>query len=172
MITIKNNSTVSPIPAKERTLPEEVECQILGGSKVFITAYSENGPVTLEIYNTYSTSIPYRLVKTLVTDSDGFIDYELINFHHYIKFKIIPSSTQKCSVGISIKDDGDYGYGSSQEAIDELNRLVPKYYDDAEVLAETPKKQPTMIQFRKDGINIRTIEITYTNEIFKRVRVL
>ena len=170
MIFIKLNSTISVLPTKERSALEEVEFRTDGGNKIKVTLYSE-GLANLEIWNTFTQDVPYRLIKTL-TVNNGFDDYILTDFHNYFKFKITPSSNQKCGVGISLKEDSDYGYGSTQEAIDELNRLVPKYYDDAEVLAETPKKQPTIIEFRKNGLIVRTIGITYTNEIFKRVQVL
>lgn len=167
---IKINSTISVLPTKKRSALEEVEFQTEGGNKLKVTLYSE-AAATLEIWNTFTEDVPYRLIKTL-TVNNGFDDFIVNDFHNYFKFKILPSSNQKCGVGISLKEDAESGYGSSQEAVDELNRLVPKFYDDAQVLAETPKKQPTIIEFRKGGVIIRTIGIDYINEIFNRVRVL
>lgn len=170
MIFIKLNSTISVIPTKERSTLEEVEFNTEGGNHLKVTLYSE-GQATLNIFNTFVKDVPYRLIKTLNVNN-GFDDFTITDFHANFKVVLNPSSNQKCGVGVSLKEDSDYGYGSNQEAIDELNRLVPKFYDDAQVLANTPKNQPTIIEFRKGGIIIRTIGITYINEIFNRVRVL
>ena len=167
---IKINSTISILPTKQRSALEEVEFQTQGGDKLKVTLYSE-AVASLEVYNTFTEDVPYRLIKTLNVNN-GFDDCIINDFHNYFKLKLIPASNQKCGVGVSLKEDSNSGYGSTQEEIDELNRMVPKFYDDAEVLAETAGKQPTMIAFKKDGVVIRTIQITYINEIFKRVQVL
>ena len=170
--TIKENATVSVFPLKNRSGLEEQLVQVLSGSKIKVTLYSDGPGITeLKISNSFSPDIPYREIRTLVLNGPGFQDFIINDFHNYFKLELT-SSGQKTSVGVSVKEDSEAGYNSNQEILNELNRLVPKFYDDAEVMAETPKKQPTLIEFRKDGQVIRTIQITYTNEVFKRVQVL
>lgn len=170
--TIKENATISVFPLNIRSGLEELLFQVLSGSEVKFTLYSEGpGTVELKIYNSFSTSIPYREIRTLVLNGPGFQDFIVNDFHNYFKLELI-SSNQKNSVGVSVRQDSKNSFNSNQEILNELNRLVPEYYDDVEVLSETPKKQPIDIQFRLKGENIRTIRITYVNEIFKRVQVL
>jgi len=167
---IKINSTISVLPTKQRSAIEEVEFQTQGGDKLKVTLYSV-GEASLEVYNTFTQDVPYRLIKTLNVNN-GFDDYVINDYHNYFKFKIIPLTAQVCGAGVSLKEDSGSGFGSSQEVLNELNRLVPEFYDDAEVLAETTGKQPTLIAFRLNGTLISTVQITYVNEIFKRAQKL
>lgn len=171
-IKLKSNSTVTAFPLINRSGLEELLCEVLSGSKVKFTLYNEGpGNASLKISNSFSVDIPYREVKTISVNGNGFEDFIVNDFHSNFKLELT-SSGQKTSVGVSIKDDSEAGFNSNKEILNELNRLVPEFYDDAEVLAESPKKQPTIIEFRKSGAVIRTIQITYVNEIFKRVQVL
>lgn len=170
--TIKENATVSLFPLNNRSGLEELLFQVLSGSEVKLTLYSEGpGTVTLKISNSFSPDIPYREVKTLTLNGAGFEDFIINDFHNYFKLELT-SSGQRTSVGVSIRGDSKNSFNSNQEILNELNRLVPEFYDDVEVLSETAGKQPIDIQFRLKGQNIRTIRITYVNEIFKRVQVL
>jgi hypothetical protein len=172
-LAIKSNSTITIFPLSNRVGLEEVACHILSGSKIKVTLYSATAvQVTLEIYNSFSKDVPYRLIETLTLNVVGFKDFIINDFHNYFNFKLTTASSANCSVGISVKEDSDAGFNSNQELLNELNRLVPEFYTDAEVMAETAGKQPTLIEFRKDGIVLATIQITYVNEVFKRVQKL
>lgn len=171
-ISLKSNSTISVFPLNNRSGTEELLFQVLSGAKAKFTLYSAGpGTVKLKILNSFSPDIPYREIKELEV-INGFQDFIVNDFHNYFKLQLIVTGSANCSVGVSVKDDALAGLNSNQEILNELNRLVPQYYDDVEVLSETVGKQPIDIQFRLAGNNIRTIRITYVNEIFKRVQVL
>lgn len=174
-LQIKLNNSHSIFALKNRSANESVEVDVLSGAKLKVTLFVKNligGPVKLRIWNSFSKDVDYREIETLTLSANGFKDVIVMDFHYFMRFDLEISGSADVSVGVSVKDDSRAGFDSNVEMIDELNRLVPEFYDDAEVMAETPKKQPTLIEFRKDGLTIRTIQITYLNEIFKRVQVL
>ena len=173
MINLKSNSSITLFALETRSGVQEVEAIVVSGDKLKLTLYnSDSGTVSLKVSDSFSKDVPFREVKTLTQTGVGFQDFIINDFHNNLKFELTSTGSNKCSVGVTIKEEVEGGVFSTQEQINELNRLVPKFYDDAEVMAETPKKQPTIIEFRKAGTVIRTIQIDYINEIFHRVKVL
>jgi hypothetical protein len=172
-ITLKNKQTTAIFPLINRSGLEEILCHVLSGNKVKLTLYSEGaGTVELKVSDSFSYDIPYREVITISLTGPGFKDFILDNFHNFLKIELNSDSNNICSVGVSVRDDSDVAFNSSSEILNELNRLVPEFYDDVEVLTETPGKQPSTIAFRLNGITIRTLAISYVNEVFKRVQKL
>ena len=148
--------------------------RILNGSKIIVSLYVKSlsgSKVTLSIKNSFSPEFAFEEIGKIELTEAKRKDITLLDFHDYFNFDLtVDGGSAEVIIGTTIRNSSNEDILSNAEILKELNRLVPEFYDDAEVMTETPGKQPIRIEFRLEGTTIRTIQIDYDNEVFKRVR--
>ena len=174
MKAISLNDTATIFPLKAYSGGSTLKFKAIKGSKLVVSLYVKSltsADVTVKIRNSFSESVPFREKAELTVDSaGGFDDVIVMDFHEIFEIELIGDG--EVAVGVSLYDDGRGGSQSTAEAIDELNRLVPEFYDDVEVLSRTPGDQPVTVEFRLEGEVVRNLLLTYDGEVFIRAQKL
>jgi hypothetical protein len=173
------NNTIGVFPKKSYSGIDSRKILISEGSRIVLTLdisqIDIGASVVINIKNRFSEDqVGYELTS-FNENSIGTFKRVLSDFHNLFDVELeVSGGSAILTFGLSTHDNAtkvdENGLIPISSTLDDLNKLIPQQYDDAEVMAETAGKQPTIIEFRKDGSTIRTIQIDYVNEVFKRVR--
>ena len=149
--------------------------RVLNGSKMIISLFVKTlsgSKVNLSIKNSFSPEYALEEIESIELTEVGRKDITLLDFHDYFQFDLEVNGNAEVIVATTLRNSSNEDILSSSQIIKELNRLVPEFYDDVETIEETIGKQPTKIEFRLKGKVVRTIQIDYINEVFKRAKAI
>jgi len=158
---------------------ETFDFKVFSGSRIlttlFVKSIDPGASVSIEVLNNFSVDsvATWDLILSFSSNTLGHTKRIITDFNKFFQYRItVTGGSVEFAIAISVFDNSDSVPLENGELLDKLNKLVPEIYDDVEVMSETLEKQPTIVEFRRNGVTIRTIQISYVDEVFKRARIL